>query len=202
MHEDKGRRTLTLKKGIKQRDSNRANRERRSYSVNVSWVNKSGSYSVNAIAPKKQTPKSPKKVKTKQPPQPKKKVVVKKPKGPSHTPPKERLPLEEAILELTKYWPQLFPEGQVRPMQVGLKKKLKKDRSERDLPISWVRVKECLGSIGNSLAYHELIVLGANRYNKDGEVIAVVNDKSVDFSQKKIERIKKLELNKKKIISD
>lgn len=202
MSDDKqGRRTLTLKKGVRRRDSSRVNKtgERKSYSVNVSWVNRTGSYSVNAIAPKKRKKQSnaPKKVRAK-PTLKRKVVIVKKPKGPSFTPPKERLPLQEAILELTKYWPKLFPKGRLVPMEVGLKKKLKKDRRERDLPISWSRVKECLGSIGNSLVYHELIVLGFSRYNKEGEVVGVVDEAAVEFSKKRIEGIKKIELNRTK----
>ena len=184
MNEEKRRKTLTIRTGFQQRSSSRINRtgQRRN----------AGFVVVNVVKKKPKKPKPPKKVQAKLPP--KKVVVEKKPKGPTVTPPKERLPLEEAISEIKKYWPQLFPEGKLVPIEVGMKKILKKDRKERDLPVTWKRIRECLGSIGNSLAYHELIVLGVKRYNKDGQVVAVVSEKAVKFSKKKIERINKVRL--------
>ena len=118
-------------------------------------------------------------------------VIQKKPKGPAIIPPKERLPLEQAIVEIRKYWPQLFPQGELVPMQVGIKKKLKADHRERALPVNWERIKACLRGIGNSLAYHELIVVGAKRYDKDGREVDIVSEGAVAYSKKKMKQIKK-----------
>lgn len=118
-------------------------------------------------------------------------VIQKKPKGPAIIPPKERLPLEQAIVEIRKYWPQLFPKGELVPMQVGIKKKLKADHRERALPVDWERIKACLRGIGNSLAYHELIVVGAKRYDKDGREVDIVSEGAVAYSKKKMKQIKK-----------
>lgn len=119
------------------------------------------------------------------------KKVPKSPKGQGIIPPKERLPLEEAISEIKKYWPQIFPEGKLVPMQVGIKKKLKADHRERALPVDWERIKACLRSVGNSLAYHELIVVGAKRYDKDGREVDIVSEGAVAYSKKKMKQIKK-----------
>lgn len=135
--------------------------------------------SITVVAVKK-VPKSPKEV-----------VIQKKPKGPGIIPPKERLPLEQAIVEIRKYWPQLFPKGELVPMQVGIKKKLKADHRERALPVNWERIKACLRGIGNSLAYHELIVVGAKRYDKDGREVDIVSEGAVAYSKKKMKQIKK-----------
>lgn len=102
----------------------------------------------------------------------------------------DKLPLEEAITEIRKYWPELFPDGKLMAMEVGIKKKLKADCKERALPITFERVEACLSSISSSLAYHELIVRGGERYNKDGQAVAVVSKESVAYSKGKIEKIK------------
>ena len=190
MVDDTGRKTLTLKKVVKRRSPRK---------VNVVWVNRSGLRRTESFDVIKSPSKKPAK-KVKAPPPKKKLVIVKKPKGPAFTPPKERIPLQEAIDDLSKYWPGLFPEGRLVVMEAGIKKKLKIDRKARDLDISWRRVKECLGSIGYSLAYQELVVLGAERYNKDGTVVGTVDAGSVEFSQKKIERIKKIQRSKNLLI--
>ncbi|HGJ5883606.1 hypothetical protein [Arsenophonus sp.] len=77
---------------------------------------------VNA-APKKQGRKpKPQKVAKQQPKKPivklKQEVKVRIPKPP--TPPKKRLPLEEAISKITTFWPNLFPDSELRPMKIGI----------------------------------------------------------------------------------
>lgn len=120
-----------------------------------------------------------KKPRVQTPPAPKKK------KGPAKLPKKERLPLQEAIAEISHYWPNLFPNGKLRPMQIGLKRKLKKLCLEQDIPLSKKRLYDCLGSIGNSLEYHETIVLGASRFDENGEVCGVIDEDSVNYSEQK-----------------
>ncbi|MDR5617885.1 hypothetical protein [Arsenophonus sp.] len=77
---------------------------------------------VNA-APKKQAkkPHSPKVAKQqskKVVEKPKQAVKVKIPKPP--IPPKKRLPLEEAISQISAFWPNLFSDGKLCPMKIGI----------------------------------------------------------------------------------
>ncbi|CAA2931067.1 hypothetical protein [Arsenophonus endosymbiont of Bemisia tabaci] len=48
----------------------------------------------------------------------KQEVKVKIPKPP--TPPKKRLPLEEAISQISTFWPNLLPENQLKPMKISI----------------------------------------------------------------------------------
>lgn len=57
------------------------------------------------------------------------------------TPPKQHLPLEEAIATLSEHWPQLFPNGQLRPMAIGTREALFADKKARELPISTKKLK-------------------------------------------------------------
>ncbi|MDR5615520.1 ProQ/FINO family protein [Arsenophonus sp.] len=101
---------------------------------------------VNA-APKKQTkkPHPPKVVKQ----QPKKPVVkpkqgvrVKTPKLP--TPPKKRLPLNKAISQISTFWPNLFPENQLRPMKIGIQQDMWQEVKEKGLPLARRRLRSLL----------------------------------------------------------
>ncbi|WP_119712668.1 hypothetical protein [Arsenophonus endosymbiont of Aleurodicus floccissimus] len=49
---------------------------------------------------------------------PKQEVKIEIPKPP--IPPKKRLPLEEAISKISNFWPELFPEHQLRPIKTGI----------------------------------------------------------------------------------
>ncbi len=74
-------------------------------------------------APKKQAKKPhPPKVAKQQPKKPvvKPKQVVKVKIPKPTNPPKKRLPLEAAILQITTFWPNLFSENQLRPMKIGI----------------------------------------------------------------------------------
>ncbi|HGJ5868533.1 hypothetical protein [Arsenophonus nasoniae] len=66
--------------------------------------------------PKKQV-KKPKPQKRVEKPQPVVKVKIPKPPKP----PKKRLPLAEAISQISLFWPALFPEHQLRPMKIGIR---------------------------------------------------------------------------------
>ncbi|HEM7567106.1 TPA: hypothetical protein U2J78_004967 [Serratia marcescens] len=54
------------------------------------------------------------------------------------TSPKKRVYIIEALSVIVEYWPTLFPDGQLRPMKIGLKEDLLRDRNrkERNLLVS------------------------------------------------------------------
>ncbi|MDR5615087.1 ProQ/FINO family protein [Arsenophonus sp.] len=146
------------------------------------WVN---------TAPKKQAKKPhPSKVAKQQPKKPvikpKQAVKVKIPKPP--TPPKKRLPLEEAILQITTFWPNLFPENQLRPMKIGIQQDMCQEVKEKDLPIARRRLRACLGSIGYHTDYRALIQLGAFRYDKDGQIAGEVTQADVEDNLQRLAR--------------
>ncbi|QBY46256.1 ProQ/FINO family protein (plasmid) [Arsenophonus nasoniae] len=145
---------------------------------------------VNA-APKKQAKKPhPPKVVKQQP----KKVVekskqavkVKTPKPP--TPPKKRLPLEEAISQITTFWPNLFPDSGLRPMKIGIQQDMWQEVKEKSLPIARRRLRACLGSIGHHADYRALIQLGANRYDKSGQISGIVTQADVEDNLQRLAR--------------
>ncbi|HGJ5900083.1 hypothetical protein [Arsenophonus apicola] len=85
-------------------------------------------------APKKQAKKPKHQKVAKQ--QPKKSVVkqavkVKIPKPP--IPPKKRLPLAEAVSQISIFWPDLFPEHQLRPMKIGIQQDMWQEVNEKGL---------------------------------------------------------------------
>ncbi|WGM03599.1 ProQ/FINO family protein [Arsenophonus nasoniae] len=155
------------------------------YSKKV-WVN---------ATPKKQAkkPHPPKvaKQQTKKPAvKPKQAVKVKTPKLP--TPPKKRLPLDEAIYQITTFWPNLFPENQLRPMKIGIQQDMWQEVKEKGLPIARRRLRACLGSIGHHADYRALIQLGAFRYDKDGQVVGEVTQADVEDNLQRLARRNKL----------
>ncbi|WP_334472957.1 ProQ/FINO family protein [Arsenophonus sp. PmNCSU2021_1] len=145
---------------------------------------------VNAT-PKKQTKKpKPQKVVKQQPKKtvvkPKQEVKVKIPKPP--TPPKKRLPLEEAISQITTFWPNLFPNGKLCPMKIGIQQDMWQEVKERGFSIAKKRLKSCLGSIGHHTDYRVLIQLGAFRYDKDGQIVGEVTQADVEDNLQRLAR--------------
>ena len=67
------------------------------------------------------------------------------------TPPKKRMNIIEVPGIITRYWPELFPDGQLRPMKIGLKDDLLPDRKVRELPVS-VRTNSAFSSLAVSLS--------------------------------------------------
>lgn len=107
------------------------------------------------------------------------------------TPPKQHLPLEEAIANISAYWPQLFPDGQLRPMAVGTREALFADKKVRELPISYKKLKRSLAAISHSVKYRTTIMPGAVRYDKDGQPNGAVTESDVADTLKRIQRLAK-----------
>ncbi len=107
------------------------------------------------------------------------------------TPPKQHLPLEEAIANISAYWPQLFPDGQLRPMAVGTREALFADKKVRELPISYKKLKRSLAAISHSVKYRTTIMPGAVRYDKDGQPNGTVTESDVADTLKRIQKLVK-----------
>lgn len=106
------------------------------------WVNPAPKKQAKKPKPQKVVKQQPKKLVEK----PKQAVKVKIPKPP--IPPKNRLPLEEAISQITTFLPNLFPENQLRPIEIGIQQDMWQEVKEKSLPIARRRLRACLGSIG------------------------------------------------------
>ncbi|WP_334472465.1 ProQ/FinO family protein [Arsenophonus sp. PmNCSU2021_1] len=119
-------------------------------------------------------------------------MKVKIPKPP--IPPKKRLPLEEAISQITTFWPNLFADSELLPMKIGIQQDMWQEVKEKDLPIARKRLRACLGSIGHHANYRALIQLGASRYDKDGQIAGEVTQADVENNLQRLAR-----RNKKKI---
>ncbi|EOW0440657.1 ProQ/FINO family protein [Providencia rettgeri] len=107
------------------------------------------------------------------------------------TPPKQHLPLEQAIANLSEYWPHLFPSGQLRPMAVGIREALFADKKVRELPISYKKLKRSLVAISHSVKYRTTIMPGAVRYDKDGQPNEAVTESDVADTLKRIQKLAK-----------
>ncbi|WP_262417067.1 ProQ/FINO family protein [Providencia rettgeri] len=107
------------------------------------------------------------------------------------TPPKKHLPLEEAITNISEYWPQLFPNEQLRPMAVGTREALLADKKVRELPISTKKLKRSLAAISHSVKYRTTIMPGAVRYDKDGQPNGTVTESDVADTLKRIQKLVK-----------
>ncbi|HGJ5856708.1 ProQ/FINO family protein (plasmid) [Arsenophonus nasoniae] len=150
------------------------------------WVNPTPKKQVKKTKPKKVAKQQPKKVVER----PKQAVKVKTPKPP--TPPKKRLPLDEAISQITTFWPYLFPDSELRPMKIGIQQDMWQEVKEKGLPIARKRLKACLGSIGHHVDYRALIQLGAFRYDKDGQMAGEVTQADVEDNLQRLARRNKL----------
>ncbi|QRN41366.1 MAG: conjugal transfer protein [Neisseriaceae bacterium] len=119
---------------------------------------------------KEQTPvsKELKKPRVQTPPQ--------KKKGPSHPLPKIRMPVSEATENLQTYWPDIFSQGKVKPLQVGILNHLKADAKNRNLPLSGRMIKRCLSSLTYTVEYRLSIQSGQARYDKDGQICARIDE--------------------------
>ncbi|MFS1538399.1 MAG: ProQ/FINO family protein [Candidatus Phlomobacter fragariae] len=128
------------------------------------WVNAVHQKQAKKTNPPKVTKQLPKKPVTKL----KQGVNGKIPKPP--TPPKKRLPLNEAISQITAFWPYLFPDGKLLLMKIGIQQ----DMWQEVKAIARKHLRACLGSIGYHPDYRSLIQLGAFRYDKDGQIVGEV----------------------------
>lgn len=149
------------------------------------WVNPTPPKQVKKPKPQKVAKQQSKKLVEK----PKQEVKVKTPKPP--TPSKKRLPLEEAISQITTFWPYLFPAGQLCPMKIGIQQDMWQAVKEKGLPIARKRLSACLGSIGHHTDYRALIQLGAFRYDKEGQIVGVVTEADVEDNLKRLVRREK-----------
>ena len=102
--------------------------------------------------------------------------------------PKQHIRLEEAIANISEYWPQLFPMGILRPMAVGTHEALFADKKARELPISYKTMKRSLAAISHSVDYRTTIMLGAVRYDKDGQPNGTVTESDVADTLKRIQK--------------
>lgn len=107
------------------------------------------------------------------------------------TPPKQHLPLEEAIANISEYWPHLFPDGELRPMAVGTREALLADKKARELPISTKKLKRSLAAISHSVKYRSTIMPGAVRYDKEGQPNGTVTESDVADTLKRIQKLAK-----------
>lgn len=107
------------------------------------------------------------------------------------TPPKKRMNIIEALGVITRYWPDLFPDGQLRPMKIGLKEELLKDKKARELPVSGRELSRCLSSISYSGGYRLTVVAGAHRYDKEGQPCGTVTPEEEADSVQRLEKIRK-----------
>lgn len=181
------RKTLTLKRPAIEKDSESTEQviQRRRKQVVVNTPRKSHK-------PAKPAPTQPTK---KVPPPPAKKqkaaLIPLEKKVIPPTPPKKHLPLEEAITNISAYWPHLFPNGQLRPMAVGTREALLADKKMRELPISYKKLKRSLAAISHSVKYRTTIMPGAVRYDKDGQLNGAVTESDVADTLKRIQRLAK-----------
>ncbi|HGJ5877947.1 MAG TPA: ProQ/FINO family protein [Arsenophonus nasoniae] len=151
------------------------------YSKKV-WVNATHKKQAKKPHPPKGAKRQPKKSVVK----PKQEVKVKIPKLP--TPPKKRLPLEEAISQISTFWPYLFPDGKLCLMKLGIQQDMWQEVKEKSLPITRRRLRACLGSIGHHVDYRALIQLGAFRYDKDGQIVGEITQADVDDNLQRLAR--------------
>ncbi|HGJ5892071.1 MAG TPA: ProQ/FINO family protein [Arsenophonus apicola] len=150
------------------------------------WVNPTPQKQVKK--PKLQKPVKPITQKRVEKPQPV--VKVKIPKPPQQ--PKKRLPLAEAISQISAFWPDLFPEQQLKPMKIGIRQAMWQEVNEKGLPLTKKRLRACLGSIGHHADYRALIQLGASRYDKDGRMAGEVTQADVEDNLQRMVKLNKL----------
>ncbi|MGF7483959.1 ProQ/FINO family protein [Providencia sp. SP181] len=181
------RKTLTLTRPAIEKESESTEpviqRRRKQVVVNTPRKPHKSAKTAPTACPKKATPKPEKKKDTVVTPLEKKVTLP--------TPPKQHLPLEVAIANLSEYWPHLFPNGQLRPMAVGIREALFADKKVRELPISYKKLKRSLAAISHSVKYRTTIMPGAVRYDKDGQPNGTVTESDVADTLKRIQRLAK-----------
>ncbi|OSK88058.1 fertility inhibition protein FinO [Escherichia coli] len=97
-------------------------------------------------------------------------------------------PLSEAVALLKAWWPGLFGEDEIRPMQCGIREVLFADIDERHLPVSRKQVRRALNTVARSEAYRVTIVSGASRFNPAGEVCGIVTDDDERNAKERLHR--------------
>lgn len=103
------------------------------------------------------------------------------------TPPKQHLPLEEAIANISAHWPQLFPMGNFDPWRLARVKPYLRTKKVRELPISTKKLKRSLAAISHSVKYRTTIMPDAVRYDKDGQPNGTVTESDVADTLKRIQ---------------
>lgn len=101
------------------------------------------------------------------------------------------MPLEEAISQISVFWPNLFPDGKLCPMKVGIQQDIWQEVKENGFPIARRSLRACLGSIGHHPDYRALIQLGAFRYDKAGQIVGKVTQADVEDNLQRLSRLNK-----------
>lgn len=98
------------------------------------------------------------------------------------------IPLDEAINEMKTYWPGLFDGDVPRLIAIGSFERLVADKQLNAYPISNKRIKRCLVSITRSKVYLSQTVVGAPRYDINGNAVATVEDNEQQYALKRLKR--------------
>lgn len=99
-------------------------------------------------------------------------------------PPKQpHVSFEHAVETLSAYWPALFGHG-LKLMKIDLLEDLYEDINRQELPLSKKGLRRCIRAIARSRDYLEQGVLGAQRYDKQGQPCGQVTEEQSQFAQK------------------
>lgn len=98
------------------------------------------------------------------------------------------IPLDEAMTEMKTHWPGLFDGDVPRLMAVGTFEKLLADKQLNAYSISNKRIKRCLISITRSKVYLSQTVVGAPRYDIQGNVVASVEENEQQYAVERLKR--------------
>ncbi|HHH1368324.1 TPA: ProQ/FINO family protein [Yersinia enterocolitica] len=83
---------------------------------------------------------------------------------------KRRLPYDDAVTLMQRYWPALFDGQKPRLLKINIRDDFFHDIEHRGLPLSHKVLRRCLKSITQSPDYLSQILTDAPRYNIEGVV--------------------------------
>ena len=86
----------------------------------------------------------------------------------------KKVPLDQALQLLSKYWPDCFSATEAKIMKLKIREDLFNDSEVRQLPISRKQIRHSLKAVASSKEYLVGLVAGANRHDMHGQPAGIV----------------------------
>lgn len=119
----------------------------------------------------------------------KKSPITLEPKNAVAPKPAKPMPYKEAIALLTTYWPALFSdvEAEIKPLKVGIRDDLRKDRIARNLPFLDKKIRRALKTYARTAQYlQKLTVAGTPRYDISGVPVGMVSEEEAALAKERL----------------
>ncbi|EAW1633433.1 hypothetical protein AU593_004311 [Salmonella enterica subsp. enterica serovar Derby] len=87
---------------------------------------------------------------------------------------------------LVKYWPDLYRNGRILPVAIGIREAMLNDLRARGIEVNPKRIASALSSALNTENYQRRVLFMKHRYGLDGKPVALITDQEREYAYQKL----------------